>query len=124
MRFAVVVSAPPSPAAQPLRLVEALLAAGHSLARVFFLRDGVRHGEPGSAMALAWTELQSRHPALELALCIGAAERRGIPEQAASAGNPGQVQPADHARLGFIHLGLGQLVAALADADRVVDFPA
>jgi tRNA 2-thiouridine synthesizing protein D len=126
MHFALVVSAAPDPAALPLRFATAVLAAGHALGRVFFLRDGVRHGEPGTEFAAAWQALQARHPALELALCIGAAERRGIPatEEAGRAtpleptSMQGIVQP------GFVHVGLGQLVAALAEAERVVDFPA
>lgn len=126
MRFAVVVSAPPEPGAQPLRLVDALLAGGHAVSRVFFLRDGVRHGEAGSAMANAWAALQARHPALELALCVGAAERRGMPAPATDLGEVGAAGA--HAgtgqTTGFVHLGLGQFVSALAEADRVVDFPA
>ena len=126
MHFALVVSAAPEPGALPLRFATAVLAAGHELGRVFFLRDGVRHGAPGSETAAAWQALQARHPALELALCIGAAERRGIPApdnghvdaQIAAEPAAGSVQP------GFVHVGLGQLVAALADAERVVDFPA
>ncbi len=116
MRFALVVSAAPDVRAQPLHFAAALLGAGHALPRVFFLRDGVRHGLPGSAVAESWLQLQARHPAVELALCIGAAERRAIPTAAGDAS-----ASTGH---GFVHVGLGQLVAALAEADRVVDFPA
>jgi tRNA 2-thiouridine synthesizing protein D len=121
MHFALVVSAAPELSAQPLRFATAVLAAGHALPRVFFLREGVRHGQPGSEIAAAWRALQARHPALELALCIGAAERRGIP----AADDAGSAAPTASAPVrGFVHLGLGQLVAALAEAERVVDFPA
>ena len=105
MRFALVISAAPEPDLQPARFAAALLAEGHTLTRVFFLREGVRHGQAGSAAAAAWLSLPGAGQLFELALCISAAERR-------------RVVPSR-----FEVVGLGQLVDALAGADRVIDFP-
>lgn len=110
MKFALVVSAAPEASLQPARFAGAVLAEGHSLTRVFFLREGVRHGDAGSTAAAAWLSLPGAGQQFELALCISAAERRHIEPIAAGAAR-------------FEVMGLGQLVDALADADRVIDFP-
>ena len=128
MQFTLVVSAAPEPALQPAQFAAALIAEGHSLNRVFFLREGVRHAEAGSAAAAAWLALPGAGQRFELAVCIGAAERRHVtPAFTHDAVQPqlepgvDGVQRSPSAR--FEVVGLGQLVDALVLADRVVDFP-
>ncbi len=128
MKFALVISAAPEASLQPAQFAAALLAEGHSLTRVFFLREGVRHGEPSSAAATAWLALPGAGQQFELALCISAAERRQIvptheeSDRSGQSAKPASERP-QQAAARFEVVGLGQLVDALADADRVVDFP-
>ena len=95
------------------RFVSAALAAGHEIPLVFFYHDGVRVAEAGSSAAIlrAWHTLHLRH-GLELAICIGAATRRGVASET------------DRSRVDehFQVVGLGQLIGALADSDRLVTF--
>lgn len=110
-----------------LRFARAALAAGHRIERVFFYHDGVY---TASALAVPpqdepsprddWVALAREHD-LELAVCIAAALKRGVvnAEEAeryelagASAGPP------------FAIVGLGQLLDAVAGADRFITFAA
>ena len=117
MKFALVISAAPEADLQPVQFAMALLAEGHTLTRVFFLREGVRHGEAGSPAAAAWLSLAGAGQMYELALCISATERRHLQPVEHTAHHVGQ----SAAR--FEVMGLGQLVDALEAADRVIDFP-
>lgn len=108
-----------------LRFARALLARGHRLVRVFFYREGVHTGNrlmvPGgqeSGLAADWSAL-SREAGFDLVLCVGAAERRGVLD-AAGARRHGRA--GDSLAEGFRIAGLGQLIDAAVDADRVVCF--
>jgi tRNA 2-thiouridine synthesizing protein D len=96
------------------RFVEAALAKGHEIFRVFFYYDGVnnatRLAEPPTDdrnVIKNWQALAERYQ-LDLVVCIAAGLRRGIVE--------GNLAP------GFRISGLGQLIEAGIQADRLVTF--
>ncbi|WP_341504146.1 sulfurtransferase complex subunit TusD [Gallaecimonas sp. GXIMD4217] len=108
-----------------LNYAKAALDAGHSLASVFFYQDAVAQisslkvpvgDEPD--LNKAWTAL-ARQQGLELAVCVAAAERRGIVDEQASldAGLTGH-SLAEPFRLA----GLGELVEATIHSDRTVQW--
>ena len=94
------------------RFAEAVLASGHELRQVFFYGDGALALTAGGRAAdqpdldEAWRGLAGRHGVSILA-CTTAGERRGVAASRAGAAQPGT---------------LGQLVVALAEADRVLTF--
>ena len=93
---------------------KAAIAKGHTVERVFFYNDGVnnanRLSEPQSDdrnLVNLWSTFAEEHNA-DLVVCIAAALRRGIKEE----------NLAD----GFRISGLGQLVEAGIENDRLVVF--
>ncbi len=93
---------------------KAALGKGHEIVRVFFYHDGVNNAtklsEPQSDdrnLVKLWSELGQEH-GVELIVCIAAGLRRGLKEE--------NIAP------GFEISGLGQLVGAGIDADRLVVF--
>lgn len=128
MRFAVVVHGPPFTHQASLsawHFSRAVLAAGHRLQRVFFYHDGVHNAssfarppqdEPD--MAGNWSALAAEHD-VELVVCIASALRRGILDEGEAARYR---QPAANLASGFSISGLGQLIDAALNADRIVTF--
>lgn len=107
------------------RFIEALLAAGHEVVRVFFYHDGVYHGfryatPPDDELQFTaqWSEMAERH-SIDLVLCISAAQRRGLlsADEAQRQGKHDN-DLAD----GFRISGLGQLIEATLIADRFIVF--
>jgi tRNA 2-thiouridine synthesizing protein D len=107
------------------RFAQAALAAGHTVFRVFFFRDGALHatrlerpatGEPD--LPRQWQELARAH-GIDLVACVGSALRRGVVDareaQRAGLGD-------GNLREGFELAGLGQLVEATLRSDRVLSF--
>jgi len=102
-----------------------LLTRGHSIHRVFFLDAGT---DTGAATAIfpqdevdrlqPWVELAEQH-AVELILCISSALKRGMLDQA-EADRHDRVAATIHPA--FTISGLGQLVDATANSDRLVTF--
>ena len=97
-----------------LQFARAALSRGHTVARVFFYNDGVYNAnemiEPQSDernLAALWSELAELH-AVDLVVCVAAANRRGI--------------QARILQKGFRIAGLGQLVEAGIENDRIVVF--
>lgn len=90
-----------------LRFAQALGKRGHRLRRVFFYGDGADTGLPEHAqMAASWGALaNTQNNELELILCSAAAERLGI----------------TRAPNRFIIAGLGSLIEAGIDSDRVLN---
>ena len=101
------------------------IASGHSIQRVFFLDDGVYCGTASAVFPQdeadrlqPWLQLAREH-AVELVLCVSSALRRGMldpteaerHEKAAAT-----VHPA------FCIGGLGQLVEAVNQCDRLITF--
>lgn len=103
----------------------AALQAGHRVARVFFYHDGVNNGtrlttppQDERNVVARWSALAAEHD-LDLVLCVAAAQRRGIVD-AAEARRHGK--DADNIAPGFRISGLGQLIEAAIESDRLVTF--
>ena len=103
-----------------LEFTRTLLAAGHSVAQVFFYLDGVEVAllqpdpPPEQADLLRdWVVLKAEFP-LQLAVCAGSATRRGLPQ-------PGETGRSD-LHPDFELLGLGQLIDSISNTDRCVTF--
>ncbi len=104
----VVQAAPDSGLGQQRALLfaHALLEAGHQLKRVFFYQQGAQLALLWeSSAAAAWIDL-TRTSATELVLCSASAERYGV------------VAAPD----GFVIGGLGALMEAGLDSDRLLTF--
>lgn len=108
-----------------LQFVKAALEAGHEIFRVFFYHDGVNNAtrlavppQDDRNITVQWQELQKAHE-LDLVVCIAAAQRRGILDEA-EAGRQGK--DAHNIAEGFRISGLGQLIEAGIQSDRLVVF--
>ena len=103
----------------------AVLDAGHELYRVFFYLEGVYHGNALSVSPRdevdrtgRWAELAEEH-GVDLVLCIASAAKRGMLDSGEAARHEktaASVHPA------FDVSGLGQLVDAHLNSDRLVTF--
>jgi tRNA 2-thiouridine synthesizing protein D len=94
--------------------VKAAIEKGHEVSRVFFYHDGVNNGnrlsEPQQDdrnLVRLWSELGKEHD-LDLVICVAAALRRGLKDEILAEG--------------FRISGLGQLIEAAMDSDRLVTF--
>ncbi len=92
----------------------AALEQGHEVPRVFFYMDGVHNGnrlqEPQQDdrnLVRRWSELAEAH-GIDLVVCVAAALRRGVKDEILASG--------------FRISGLGQLVEAGIQTDRLVTF--
>ena len=98
--------------ASALAFARAAVAAGAVVHRVFFYKEAIyaasRFARDEDGTAGAWATLAGEH-GFELAVCVAAAERRGIVEDESLAE-------------GFAVVGLGQMVEAMEASDRVVTF--
>lgn len=103
-----------------LEFARAVAESEHSLYRVFFYQEAVGIGhryfdappdEPN--LQRAWLDFAAEH-AIELVVCVSAAQRRGISRDT------------DHNTVadGFVVSGLGQLIEAMLESDRLVSFTA
>jgi len=104
---------------------KAALEKGHEIYRVFFYHYGVNNAtrltEPprdDRNIVNRWSELGKQHN-LDLVVCIAAAQRRGVMDE-----NEAKRQGKDAHNLaeGFRISGLGQLVEAGIQSDRLVTF--
>jgi tRNA 2-thiouridine synthesizing protein D len=107
------------------KFIEAALAAGHEVFRVFFYHDGVNNGtrltvppQDDRNIQKRWSELAEKHN-IDMVLCIAAAQRRGIMDE-----NEAKRQglDADNIAPGFRISGLGQLIEAGIQSDRMITF--
>lgn len=110
-----------------LQFCRAALRQGHQIKRVFFSGDGVhsatRLGVPPQDelhLYSGWIELARQHQ-VELVVCISACLRRGIvdPGEAARYQLAGSNLAPE-----FVIAGLGQLVDAALESDRLITFGA
>ncbi len=128
MKFAIQVNTSPyqsNAGYTAYRFINAVLAQGHEVFRVFFYHDGVYHAfkyamPPDDELQFTaqWSELARLHQ-LDLVVCISAAQRRGLlhDDEAKRQGKQ-EYDLAD----GFRISGLGQLVEATLEADRFIVF--
>lgn len=107
------------------QFTKAALEKGHEIFRVFFYHDGVNNGtrfttppQDDRNLVNLWSELAEKHN-LDLVVCVAAAQRRGIvdPDEAKRNGKDG-----DNIAPGFRISGLGQLIEAGIQSDRLVVF--
>lgn len=130
MIFSVHVLAPPyshQSNLTALQFCRAVLQQGHQLKRVFFSGDGVlsasRLGVPPQDEINLYQEWLTLHEeqGVELVVCISACLRRGMVN--ASEAERYQL-PAANLDERFVVAGLGQLVDAALESDRLVTFGA
>ncbi len=107
------------------RFAKAALKQGHCIPRVFFSGDGVLTGNQLSTppqdepdLNSLWVELAEQHD-IELILCVSAALKRGILDQTEA---DRYDKPHAITQSPFIISGLGQLVEAAIEYDRLVTF--
>lgn len=107
------------------QFVKAALAADHEIMRVFFYHDGVHNGtrlttppQDDRHIQKRWSELAAVNN-LDLVLCVAACQRRGLVDKGEMERNG---KDADNIAEGFHISGLGQLIEAGIEADRLITF--
>ncbi len=128
MKFGILVSEGPythQAADTAYQFTKAALEAGHEIFRVFFYHDGVNNGtrlatppQDDRNIVNRWSELAKEHD-LDLVLCVAAAQRRGIVDEGEAQRNG---KDTDNIAEGFRISGLGQLIEAGIQSDRLVTF--
>lgn len=128
MNFAITVMAGPQSTQAPLsalHFAKAVLAQGHELSRVFFYEDGVYTASALSAppqdepdVNKQWSDFGLAHN-IDLVICVASALRRGVLNQTEADRFD---KTAHNIAPGFEISGLGQLVDAALNADRLVTF--
>ena len=108
-----------------LAFTKAALEKGHEIFRVFFYHDGVNNGtrlasppQDDRNVQQRWSDLAKEHE-LDLVICVAAAQRRGIVDDGEAERNG---KDATNIMDGFRISGLGQLIEAGIQADRLVVF--
>lgn len=130
MQFAIIVQGSPyasQSSHSALSFAESVVRSGHRLMRVFFYHDGVLAANRLAAppqdeqdISAAWQTFADSHK-VELLVCIASSLRRGILDETEASRygkDAGSIAP------GFVISGLGQLIDATINADRVVTFGA
>lgn len=104
---------------------KAALEKGHEIFRVFFYHDGVNNATRLSAppqddrnVTARWSQLADSHK-VDLVVCIAAALRRGILDENEA---KRQGKTGNNLAPGFRISGLGQLIEAGIQSDRLVVF--
>lgn len=104
---------------------KAALEKGHEIFRVFFYHDGVNNAtrlmvppQDDRHIQKRWTELAEKYK-LDLVVCIAAAQRRGLLDENEA---KRQGKDANNMAPGFRISGLGQLIEAGIQAERLVTF--
>ena len=128
MKFAIMVSEGPythQATDSAYQFAKAAIAKGHEVTRVFFYHDGVNNGtrltvppQDDRHIVNRWSEIATQHN-IDLVICIAAAQRRGLLDD-----NEAKRQGKDASNIapGFRISGLGQLVEAGIQSDRLVVF--
>lgn len=128
MKFAIMVNEGPythQSSDTAYQFAKAALQQGHEIFRVFFYHDGVNNGTRFTAppqddrhLVNRWSELAEQH-GIDLVVCVAAAQRRGVldEKEAQRYGKDG-----DNIAPGFRISGLGQLIEAGIQSDRLLVF--
>jgi tRNA 2-thiouridine synthesizing protein D len=128
VKFSIVIYAAPystESAATALRFATSLIQQGHELYRVFFFGDGVHNASKLAVVAQdeinlqkQWNELIQEHD-IDSVICVSSALRRGVLDQTeADRHELATASAYESSEVG----GLGQLVDATLNSDRVVNF--
>ncbi|MBT4491985.1 MAG: sulfurtransferase complex subunit TusD [Gammaproteobacteria bacterium] len=130
MKFSIVVYGAPYSSEgclSALKFAESVITNGHEIVRVFFYQDGVYTANVLIAppqdeidISQAWGQFGIDHD-IELIACIASCLRRGILDETEASRYE---KRSDNLRAGFTISGLGQLIDASLNADRVVTFGA
>lgn len=128
MKFAILVNEGPythQASDSAYLFAKAALAKGHEIYRVFFYHDGVNNAsrltvppQDDRHIVNRWSALAQEH-GVDLVVCIAAAQRRGMLDENEA---KRQGKDANNIAPGFRISGLGQLVEAGIQADRLVTF--
>jgi tRNA 2-thiouridine synthesizing protein D len=105
--------------------IQAALASGHEVYRVFFYNDGIYNAlrdarPPGDERDIVgrWSTLHAENN-VDLVVCVSSEQRRGLLEQTVAK----KVVGYEHALAeGFRIAGLGLLMEAIIDSDRHLTF--
>ncbi len=128
MKFAILVNEGPythQASDSAFHFTAAAVRAGHDIVRVFFYHDGVNNGtrlsippQDDRNVSERWSALAQQYD-VELILCVAAAQRRGLldEDEAKRAG-----KDSNNMAPGFQISGLGQLIDAGIQADRLIVF--
>lgn len=107
------------------QFTKAALEKGHEIFRVFFYHDGVNNAtrltvppQDDRNLQVLWSELSLKYK-LDMVVCIAAAQRRGILDESEA---KRQGKDANNLAPGFRISGLGQLIEAGIQAERLVTF--
>lgn len=107
------------------QFAKAALAKGHEVFRVFFYHDGVNNAtrlttppQDDRNIVSRWSKLAEEHK-LDMVVCVAAAQRRGIVDEGEMKRNG---KDATNLAPGFRISGLGQLIEAGIQSDRLVVF--
>ena len=114
MKFVLTVHQPDNRHA--FKFAAAALDAGHEIPLIFFYQDGIQAAKHDSPEGKTWQQF-ARERSIPLAICIGAAARRGLVDESAP-------ERSNSVYSDFEVVGLGQYIAALVDADRLITFAA
>lgn len=128
MKFAILISEGPythQASDSAYHFTKAVLAKGHEVFRVFFYHDGVNNAtrlttppQDDRNIVNRWTKL-AQGSELDMVVCVAAAQRRGIVDDGEMKRNG---KDATNMAPGFRISGLGQLIEAGIQADRMVVF--
>jgi tRNA 2-thiouridine synthesizing protein D len=128
MKFAILINEGPythQASDTAYQFAKAVLAKGHEIYRIFFYHDGVNNAtrlttppQDDRNIVNRWSKLAEEHK-LDLVVCVAAAQRRGIVDEGEAKRNG---KDATNLAAGFRISGLGQLVEAGIQADRLVTF--
>lgn len=128
MKFSVLINEGPythQASDSAFQFTKAALAKGHEIFRVFFYHDGVNNAtrlttppQDDRNIVNRWSKLADEHK-LDLVVCVAAAQRRGIVDDGEAKRNG---KDATNLAAGFRISGLGQLIEAGIQSDRLVTF--
>ncbi len=128
MKFSIVINEGPyqhQASDTAYHFTKAVLAGGHEIVRVFYYHDGVNNATklatpPGDERDIMkrWSALSQEYN-LDLVVCVAAAQRRGIVDADEARRNG---KSAENLAEGFRISGLGQLIEAAIQADRLIVF--
>ena len=101
------------------------LEKGHEISRVFFYHDGVNNSsrittppQDDRHIVNRWAALAEAHN-LDMVVCVAAAQRRGVVDDGEAERNG---KDATNIHPAFRISGLGQLIEAAVEADRLMVF--
>ena len=128
MKFAILINEGPythQASDSAYQFAKAVLAKGPEIFRIFFYHDGVNNAtrlttppQDDRNIVNRWSKLAEEHK-LDMVVCVAAAQRRGIVDEGEAKRNG---KDATNLAPGFRISGLGQLIEAGIQADRMVTF--